>query len=89
MLEIISAALNAALRRIQAARARRARRRAALAYNHLGVHSWALPLWMCPTCNSVHRGGAASKFTGVQFPACCEFEAGHRLDKCHATRYGQ
>ena len=89
MLYTIRAALKAASQRIQAARLRRARRRNALAHNRLHTYSWLQPLWMCPTCCSVHRGGAYSKYTGVQFPACCEFDAGHRTDKCHATERGR
>jgi len=60
----------------------------ALAYNKL--HTFAGPdlnagAWCCPTCNKVHACVAHSVFTGRQFPACCEFEAGHRLHSQHAT----
>lgn len=46
--------------------------------------------WMCPSCNTVHPfTGEITVFTGLQFPSCCGFPAGHRQFKCHATRQGQ
>lgn len=41
--------------------------------------------WMCPTCNRIHKTTDSSMWTGLQFPACCEFRAGHRWsDPAHA-----
>ena len=41
--------------------------------------------WMCPTCGTVHECVSHNAFTGLQFPACCEFAEGHRLHLRHAT----
>jgi hypothetical protein len=41
--------------------------------------------WMCPTCMDIHCCTSTSKFTGRQFPACCEHAAGPRLDRQHAA----
>lgn len=41
--------------------------------------------WMCPTCGTVHECVSHNAFTGRQFPACCEFDEGHRLHRRHAT----
>lgn len=41
--------------------------------------------WMCPTCNRVHKTTDNSIWTGLQFPACCEFPEGYRWsDPAHA-----
>lgn len=42
-------------------------------------------LWMCPSCGSVHKSIGSSPFGGPRYPACCEFEAGSRKDRRHAT----
>lgn len=41
--------------------------------------------WMCPGCNAVHRPVSCSVFSGLQFPACCNFQEGHRLGDVFAT----
>ncbi len=41
--------------------------------------------WCCPTCNAIHECISNNKITGRQFPACCEFEEGHRMFSEHAT----
>jgi hypothetical protein len=57
---------------------------AALAYNRL--HTFQMfGMWMCPTCNKVHPVINVSAFSGAQFPNCCEFPIGPRLDAEHAT----
>lgn len=35
--------------------------------------------WMCPSCNKIHRPYENSVFSGLQYPACCKYFAGHRL----------
>jgi hypothetical protein len=57
----------------------------ALVFNRVCTHRRIAPCWMCPTCHSIHDAIATNKFTGLQYPACCTFAAGHRLDKEHAT----
>lgn len=51
------------------------------------VHTYARPpgMWMCPRCNTVHAAFDLSVWDGLHFPACCGFDAGHRLNKEHAT----
>jgi hypothetical protein len=44
--------------------------------------------WMCPICNTVHASTSYSFLTGLQYPACCSIEAGHRLHPRHATGCG-
>lgn len=65
----------------------------ALAFNALWTYDAPTPRdarWMCPLCNSVHSfTGEITVFTGLQFPACCGFQEGHRQFKAHATRLGQ
>ena len=42
--------------------------------------------WMCPTCNRVHNSNGWTPWTGSQYPACCDFQEGHRTYwKLHAT----
>ena len=36
--------------------------------------------WMCPSCNRIHAPIRNSLWTGLQYPACCEFEEGSRHD---------
>jgi hypothetical protein len=35
--------------------------------------------WMCPECNHVHAPTECSVWSGLQYPACCNTVAGHRL----------
>jgi len=35
--------------------------------------------WMCPTCNHIYHPVSDSVFSGLQYPACCEYPAGDRL----------
>ena len=35
--------------------------------------------WMCPDCNKIHEVEECSSFSGLQYPACCNTRAGHRL----------
>lgn len=65
---------------------RRARRRsAAQRYNRTHTYRSSDARWMCPTCNAIHTSTGTSPFSGLQFPACCEFSAGHRLFQVHGT----
>lgn len=67
-------------------RAKRARFNAALAFNKIHTYTWqSKGQWMCPTCNRVHLLCGTSPFSGLQFPECCEFPQGHRLDRAFAT----
>lgn len=36
--------------------------------------------WMCPTCNAIHAPLSCSVWSGLQYPKCCGFWEGHRLD---------
>lgn len=36
--------------------------------------------WMCPECNKIHLPESSSSFTGLQYPRCCKYPQGHRLD---------
>ena len=42
--------------------------------------------WMCPTCNTIHAPTEVSVWSGLQYPACCEHGAGHRLYSDIRTR---
>jgi hypothetical protein len=64
---------------------RRAYFRRALAFNRRYTYRTRNPQWMCPTCHGIHNPYATSAFSGLQYPECCGFEAGHRLDRRHAT----
>jgi hypothetical protein len=69
---------------------RRRRFKAALAYNRQYTFAYSGPhaeTWMCPTCCTIHRSQCHSKFTGPQFAACCEFEAGGRKERRHAISF--
>ncbi len=70
-----------------------ARYAAALAFNSIWTYDAPTPAaarWMCPVCNKVHLcTGELTVFTGLQFPACCNFIEGHRQFKSHATKQGQ
>ena len=35
--------------------------------------------WMCPDCNRTHHPASDSVFSGLQYPACCQYPAGHRV----------
>lgn len=37
--------------------------------------------WMCPNCNKIHNPVEVSAFSGLQYPACCTYPLGHRLDE--------
>lgn len=37
--------------------------------------------WMCPSCNAIHAPEINSVFSGLIYPACCEFPRSHRWDK--------
>lgn len=64
--------------------------KAALAFNALHCHTGD-DLWMCPECNKVHSSDTTKTkkwgwLTGRQYPACCRFLNGHRLEyEDHAT----
>lgn len=64
--------------------------RIALTFNrrHTFPHGIAPARWMCPTCNTVHASTSHNFLTGLQYPACCNFGAGHRLYRDHAVREG-
>ena len=52
-------------------------------FNDLHCHTGD-DLWMCPECNKVHHEDAEqtkiwSWLTGIHYPKCCRFGAGHRL----------
>lgn len=65
---------------------RRRRWRKALAYNRVHAFRSCRPgSWMCPSCCAIHRQTTTSKFSGPQFPACCNFPAGGRLGARYAT----
>lgn len=36
--------------------------------------------WMCPECNKIHAPLSWSVFSGLQYPRCCSFPEGHRLE---------
>lgn len=58
----------------------------ALAYNRIHTYSSISDAkWMCPMCHTIHVSYENSVFTGLQFPKCCEYPAGPRLDKEYAT----
>lgn len=59
----------------------------ALAYNRIHTYSSSMPeaKWMCPMCHTIHESYEHSLFTGLQFPKCCVYQAGPRLDKEYAT----
>ena len=59
---------------------------AALAYNTLHTYSSRTDgEWMCPMCHTIHPAGNFSPFTGIQYPKCCDYPEGHRIDKDYAT----
>lgn len=35
--------------------------------------------WMCPECNITHARIGHDFLTGLQYPACCSYPAGHRF----------
>jgi hypothetical protein len=56
---------------------------AAKLFNDLHCHTGD-DLWMCPECNKVHCQDVEQTkiwcwLTGVHYPKCCRFGAGHRL----------
>lgn len=58
----------------------------ALAYNKIHTYTSKIESkWMCPMCHKIHDSHRFSPFTGLQFPACCEYPEGPRLDKEYAT----
>jgi len=58
----------------------------ALEYNKIHTYSSRdKSKWMCPMCHKIHDSYEFSPFTGLQFPACCEYPKGNRLDKEYAT----
>lgn len=61
---------------------------AALAFNNLHTYSvGSRAEWMCPICNAIHPTTGSTVWTGRQFPACCDFQAGHRQYKiCGFTK---
>jgi hypothetical protein len=75
--------------RQEMARRKKARELFAIAQRFNLAHSNAGMLvagrWMCPVCNEVHRSTEISFLTGPQYPACCRFQAGHRMFSMHAT----
>lgn len=76
--------------RLRAWRARRRWFQTAVAYNAMHTFEYSGPCaatWMCPNCHSVHRSAVTNKFSGRQFPACCQFEAGGRLERRHAISF--
>lgn len=89
MLDIPIIAARAIARKLRKYAARRRSYRNALAHNKRHMYSGnpgrVGGTWCCPTCNTVHGCVAWNAFTGRQFPACCEFEAGPRQHKIHAT----
>jgi hypothetical protein len=69
-------------------RSRRAAFRAALAFNRHHTYAGATNvggMWQCPDCGRRHHCISWSAFTGRNFPDCCGFKQGHRLDRRHAT----
>jgi hypothetical protein len=40
------------------------------------------------SCNTVHASTSHNFLTGLQYPGCCNFGAGHRLYRDHATGMG-
>lgn len=36
--------------------------------------------WMCPSCNKIHAPLSCSVWSGLQYPSCCNFPEGHRLN---------
>lgn len=60
-------------------------RSTALAFNRDSAYSWSHPRWMCPSCNAIHNSTGTSAWSGLQYPACCDFPAGGRLEKRFAT----
>lgn len=78
--------------RIAARRLRKQRFEIALAFNRHYTFSGTRPLgglWRCPSCSKIHQCASTSSISGRQFPSCCEFGFGHRLDKRHATGLSQ
>lgn len=58
----------------------------ALAYNKIHTYSSHIHgKWMCPMCHTIHECDDYSAFTGLQYPKCCDYPAGHRLDSEYAT----
>jgi len=88
MIAFIKDAIAYARQRCVDRSARAARFAAALAFNKLHTYSFSSSRageWMCPSCHRIHKTIAMSVFSGRQFPACCGFAEGHRLDQQHAT----
>jgi hypothetical protein len=82
----IEAAWHSARESWRQARTRSARRASALAFNRVETFTrLSRAQWMCPRCNKIHKAIGTSPFTGLQFPACCVFDEGGRLDKGHCT----
>lgn len=64
--------------------------RSALAFNKrwtFSSHPKLGGVWRCPSCGADHHYTSYNVFSGRQFKSCCEFEAGHRLDRDHATGF--
>jgi hypothetical protein len=93
LISVFREAARLAAEKEQARKLTQAKYDAALAFNTIWTYDAPSPLesrWMCPLCNSVHKfTGEITVFTGLQFPACCNFPEGHRQFKCHATTLGQ
>lgn len=57
----------------------------ALAFNRVHTYQGTNGKWMCPKCHRVHDSINAADpmsiyLTGRQYPACCDFPEGHRLN---------
>lgn len=90
MFQFIRATIQTIRRRLYLRSLRVATYRTARDFNRANTFSWTRPRWMCPHCLRIHVGRTTSPFTGVNFPACCGIEVGHRLDcKRHATVVSQ
>jgi hypothetical protein len=88
VIRFIADRITRARKRADAKRNKRELFRIALAFNRRHTNhgpSYQKGLWMCPACNTVHESIEWSFLTGLQFPACCDFYAGHRMFHDHAT----